>query len=78
MLIKNIWISPLTNLISPILFMSRWNMTAEAARPNPPGTFNVTNVTLSQTFILQNSVAEIQGLPRYVVNNVSYYTQDTR
>ncbi|GMY09313.1 monocopper oxidase-like protein SKU5 [Fagus crenata] len=55
----------------------RWNMTAGAARPNPQGTFNVTNVTLSQTFILQNSVAEIQGLPRYVVKNVSYYTQDT-
>ena len=72
MLIKNIWISPLTNLISPILFMSRWNMTAGAARPNPQGTFNVTNVTLSQTLILQNSVAEIQGLPRYVVKNVSY------
>ena len=52
-------------------------MTAGAARPNPQGTFNVTNVTLSQTFILQNSVAEIQGLPRYVVNHVSYYTQDT-
>ncbi|KAL4621584.1 hypothetical protein ACB092_06G239500 [Castanea dentata] len=55
----------------------RWNMTAGAARPNPQGTFNVTNVTLSQTFILQNSVAEIQGHPRYVVNNVSYLTTNT-
>ncbi|KAM3698447.1 hypothetical protein ACB098_06G188600 [Castanea mollissima] len=55
----------------------RWNMTAGAARPNPQGTSNVTNVTLSQTFILQNSVAEIQGHPRYVVNNVSYLTPNT-
>ena len=52
-------------------------MTAGAARPNPQGTFNVSNVTLSQTFILQGSLEEIRGLPRYAVNNVSYYTVDT-
>ncbi|XP_050211770.1 monocopper oxidase-like protein SKS1 [Mercurialis annua] len=55
----------------------RWNMTTGAARPNPQGTFNVTNVTLSQTFILEASTVEINGLPRYVVNNVSYYTVNT-
>ncbi|RVW97654.1 Monocopper oxidase-like protein SKU5 [Vitis vinifera] len=55
----------------------RWNMTAGAARPNPQGTFNVSNVTLSQTFILHASMANISGLPRYVVNNVSYLTPDT-
>uniref|UniRef100_A0A7N0SWI9 Monocopper oxidase-like protein SKU5 n=2 Tax=Kalanchoe fedtschenkoi TaxID=63787 RepID=A0A7N0SWI9_KALFE len=55
----------------------RWNMTAGAARPNPQGTFNVTNVTLSQTFILRGSLAEINGSPRYTVNNVSYSTPDT-
>uniref|UniRef100_A0A7N0SYU5 Monocopper oxidase-like protein SKU5 n=1 Tax=Kalanchoe fedtschenkoi TaxID=63787 RepID=A0A7N0SYU5_KALFE len=52
----------------------RWNMTAGAARPNPQGTFNV---TLSQTFILRGSLAEINGSPRYTVNNVSYSTPDT-
>lgn len=52
-------------------------MTAGAARPNPQGTFNVSNVTLSQTFVLQVSTAEIEGSPRYVVNNNSYYTQET-
>lgn len=52
-------------------------MTAGAARPNPQGTFNVTNVTLSQTFILSASTAEINGAPRYTVNNVSYLTPDT-
>ncbi|XP_059458431.1 monocopper oxidase-like protein SKU5 [Corylus avellana] len=55
----------------------RWNMTTGAARPNPQGTFNVTNVTLSQTFILRASAAEIDGAPRYTVNNVSYLTPDT-
>ncbi|XP_052198312.1 monocopper oxidase-like protein SKU5 [Diospyros lotus] len=55
----------------------RWNLTTGAARPNPQGTFNVTNVTLSQTFVLHASAAEIDGSSRYVVNNVSYLTPDT-
>ncbi|KAF6171558.1 hypothetical protein GIB67_018082 [Kingdonia uniflora] len=55
----------------------RWNMTAGAARPNPQGTFNVTNVTLSQTFILYGLTAEIDGVHRYTVNNVSYRTPKT-
>lgn len=61
--------------------MRRWNLTAGAARPNPQGTFNVTNVTLSQTFNLQGSKADIvNGVPqsRYVINSVSYYTPDTQ
>ncbi|KAK6271064.1 hypothetical protein POUND7_008162 [Theobroma cacao] len=55
----------------------RWNLTAGAARPNPQGTFNVSNVTLSQAFLLQGSAAEINGTPRYTVNNISYLTPDT-
>ncbi|OMP05441.1 Multicopper oxidase, type 1 [Corchorus capsularis] len=55
----------------------RWNLTAGAARPNPQGSFNVSNVTLSQSFILRGSTAEIKGTPRYTVNNVSYLTPDT-
>lgn len=55
----------------------RWNLTTGAARPNPQGTFNVTNVTISQTFILRASTATIDGISRYTVNNVSYLTPDT-
>ncbi|KAK7268512.1 hypothetical protein RIF29_21212 [Crotalaria pallida] len=55
----------------------RWSLKTGAARPNPQGSFNVTNVTLSQTFILQGSLEQIRGLPRYTVNNVSYLTNDT-
>ncbi|XP_061362273.1 monocopper oxidase-like protein SKU5 [Gastrolobium bilobum] len=55
----------------------RWNLTTGAARPNPQGTFNVTNVTISETFILQTSTATVDQLPRYTVNNVSYLTPDT-
>ncbi|KAL0299022.1 UNVERIFIED_CONTAM: Monocopper oxidase-like protein SKU5 [Sesamum radiatum] len=52
-------------------------MSAGAARPNPQGTFNVTNVTLSQTFILHGSREVINGVPSCVVNNVSYLTPST-
>lgn len=52
-------------------------MTTGAARPNPQGTFNVHNVTLSQTFILCASTVKIGGTPRYAVNNISYVTPDT-
>ncbi|OMO62790.1 Multicopper oxidase, type 1 [Corchorus olitorius] len=55
----------------------RWNLTAGAARPVPQGSFNVTNVTLSQTFILQSSRAEVNSLQRFVVNNISYQTPYT-
>lgn len=55
----------------------RWNLTTGAARPNPQGTFNVSNVTVSQTFILEGSMGEIDGAPHYMVNNVAYLTPDT-
>ncbi|KAJ8759108.1 hypothetical protein K2173_004114 [Erythroxylum novogranatense] len=55
----------------------RWNLTTGAARPNQQGTFNVTNITLSQTFVLESSELEIGGVPRYAVNNISYSVPDT-
>ncbi|XP_073128499.1 monocopper oxidase-like protein SKU5 [Henckelia pumila] len=55
----------------------RWNLTAGAARPNPQGSFNVSNVTLTQTFVFQGSSAQIDGIPRYTVNNVSYTAPST-
>lgn len=55
----------------------RWNMTTGAARPNRQGTFNVTNVTMSQTFILHSSKTAINNITHYTINNVSYLTPDT-
>ncbi|MQL95801.1 hypothetical protein Taro_028476 [Colocasia esculenta] len=55
----------------------RWNMTTGAGRPNPQGTFNVRNVTISQTFVLRSSKETIRGFARYTVNNVSYMTPQT-
>ncbi|KAI4346469.1 hypothetical protein L6164_007363 [Bauhinia variegata] len=55
----------------------RWNLTAGAARPNPQGSFNISNVTISQSFLLWASTANIDGFHEYTVNNVSYLTPDT-
>ncbi|XP_058076398.1 monocopper oxidase-like protein SKU5 [Magnolia sinica] len=55
----------------------RWNMSAGAARPNRQGAFNVTNVTISQTFVLHGSTAKINSFHRYTVNNVTYVTPET-
>ncbi|KAJ6690508.1 hypothetical protein OIU85_006738 [Salix viminalis] len=56
----------------------KWNLTTGAARPNPQGTFNVRNVTLSQTFILTGSRAQdANGVPCYTVNDVRYSNTDT-
>ncbi|KAK4480373.1 hypothetical protein RD792_013445 [Penstemon davidsonii] len=55
----------------------RWNLTAGAARPNHQGTFNVSNVTLSQTFVFRGSVSLIDDAFLYTVNNISYKTPST-
>ncbi|KAK3228359.1 hypothetical protein Dsin_000240 [Dipteronia sinensis] len=55
----------------------RWNLTTGAARPNPQGTFNVSNISLTQTFQLHASMGAINGQQRYVVNNISYLTVET-
>lgn len=52
-------------------------MSAGAARPNPQGSFNVTNVTLSQTFVLHGSIAQFGASFRYTINNVTYITPST-
>lgn len=53
------------------------NTTAGAARPNPQGSFNVTNVTLAQTFVLRGSYAIMNSLDSYTINNVAYTTPST-
>ncbi|XP_050209249.2 monocopper oxidase-like protein SKU5, partial [Mercurialis annua] len=55
----------------------RWNLTTGAARPNPQGTFNVTNVTISQTFMLQATQSDISGQQFHTINDVSYVTPET-
>ncbi|CAA2944553.1 Hypothetical predicted protein, partial [Olea europaea subsp. europaea] len=54
-----------------------WNLTIGAARLNPQGTFNVWNMTPSETSILRGSFAKIDGYSHFTINNVSYNTPTT-
>lgn len=52
-------------------------MTANAARPNPQGSFHYGKITPTKTIVLANSAPLINGTQRYAVNGVSYINADT-
>ncbi|XP_051141270.1 L-ascorbate oxidase homolog [Andrographis paniculata] len=55
----------------------RWNLTSNAARPNPQGSFHYGKITPSRTILIANSAPVISGKQRYAVNGVSYINPDT-
>ncbi|XP_052206093.1 L-ascorbate oxidase homolog [Diospyros lotus] len=55
----------------------RWNLTANAARPNPQGSFHYGKITTTRTFVFANSAPLVNGKQRYTVNRVSYINADT-
>lgn len=52
-------------------------MTANAARPNPQGSYHYGKVTPTKTIILANSAPLINEKQRYAFNRVSYVNPDT-
>ncbi|AEC07474.1 unnamed protein product [Arabidopsis thaliana] len=55
----------------------RLNLTANAARPNPQGSFHYGTIPINRTFVLANGRAMINGKLRYTVNRVSYVNPAT-
>ncbi|GER30843.1 SKU5-like protein [Striga asiatica] len=55
----------------------RWNLTSNAARPNPQGSFHYGMINLTRTFVLANSAPIINGKQRYAVNDISYVNTET-
>ncbi|KAJ4891027.1 SKU5 similar 17 [Raphanus sativus] len=55
----------------------RWNLTANAARPNPQGSFHYGTITPTKSFVFSNSAPLISGKQRYAVNGVSYVNSET-
>ncbi|KAL8117575.1 L-ascorbate oxidase homolog isoform X1 [Apium graveolens] len=55
----------------------RWNLTSNAARPNPQGSYHYGKIKTSRTIVLANSAPLINGKQRYAVNRVSYINADT-
>lgn len=60
-----------------LYFMFRWNLTSNAARPNPQGSFHYGTITPTRTIVLSNAASLINGKKRYTVNGVSYINADT-
>lgn len=59
------------------LLLSRWNLTANAARPNPQGSYHYGTIPIVRTLVLTNSAPIIKGKPRYAINKVSYKNPST-
>ncbi|XP_024976431.1 L-ascorbate oxidase homolog [Cynara cardunculus var. scolymus] len=55
----------------------RWNLTANAARPNPQGSYHYGTIPVTRTIVLANSEENINGKLRYAVNQVSYVNPET-
>uniref|UniRef100_A0A1D1Y8U5 L-ascorbate oxidase n=1 Tax=Anthurium amnicola TaxID=1678845 RepID=A0A1D1Y8U5_9ARAE len=55
----------------------RWNLTANAARPNPQGSYRYGNITWTRSLVLASAAPLVAGKQRYAVNGVSYVVPDT-
>ncbi|MED6167398.1 hypothetical protein PIB30_002368 [Stylosanthes scabra] len=55
----------------------RWNLTANAARPNPQGSFHYGKIVPTKRFLFASTAPLINGKLRYAVNSVSYVNPDT-
>eukprot|EP00250_Pteridium_aquilinum_P011875 c20362_g1_i1 orf=376-2049(+) len=54
-----------------------WNLTANAARPNPQGSFHYGMIPVTETAVIEGSSGVINGKLRYAANRVSYVNPDT-
>ncbi|KAJ7217506.1 hypothetical protein O6H91_Y470800 [Diphasiastrum complanatum] len=55
----------------------RRNLTANAARPNPQGSYHYGEINVTRRIQLQNTAVSLNGHQRYAVNGISYLTPDT-
>ncbi|ERN13391.1 hypothetical protein AMTR_s00041p00172220 [Amborella trichopoda] len=60
-----------------MLFHQRWNLTANAARPNPQGSFHYGSINITRTIVLENNAATIDNLRHYTVNGRIFVYPDT-
>ncbi|CAK9171245.1 unnamed protein product [Ilex paraguariensis] len=56
----------------------RWNVSASAARPNPQGSFNYGQITVTDVYVILNRPAEhVDGKWHTTLNGISYLTPST-
>ncbi|KAG0629849.1 hypothetical protein M758_1G134500 [Ceratodon purpureus] len=54
-----------------------WNLTTNAARPNPQGSYHYGNITITNSVKFSNSAPTLSGKQRFAINNVSHFVPDT-
>jgi iron transport multicopper oxidase len=57
--------------------VDRLNLTANAARPNPQGSFHYGTINVVKRFVFANTAEKINGKLRYAVNGISYVDPST-
>lgn len=68
----------MANIFFPSIFVCfRLNLTANAARPNPQGSFHYGTINIVRTLVLANTQAKINKKLRYAVNGISYVDPTT-
>lgn len=55
----------------------RWNLTANAARPNPQGSYRYGSIPRTRSLVLANTAPVVNGRQRYAVNGFTYVNPDT-
>ncbi|KAB2050213.1 hypothetical protein ES319_A13G230600v1 [Gossypium barbadense] len=55
----------------------RWNLTSNAARPNPQGSYKYGSINITRTIRLANTAQRVDGKLRYALNGVSYVEPTT-
>ncbi|KAA0036016.1 L-ascorbate oxidase-like protein [Cucumis melo var. makuwa] len=55
----------------------RWNLTANAARPNPQGSYHYGSINITRTIKIVNSATNVDGKLRYAINGVSHIDPET-
>ncbi|PPR99741.1 hypothetical protein GOBAR_AA20911 [Gossypium barbadense] len=55
----------------------RWNLTSNAARPNPQGSYKYGSINITRTIKLANTAQKVDGKLRYALNGVSYVEPTT-
>ena len=55
----------------------RRNLTAGAARPNPQGSYHYGQIKINKTYIFENSLLNMKGKERFLVNGVSSLRSNT-
>ncbi|KAL9248303.1 hypothetical protein vseg_021641 [Gypsophila vaccaria] len=55
----------------------RWNLTSNAARPNPQGSYHYGQINITRTVKLANTAGTVDGKLRYAINGVSHTDTET-